>query len=105
MTAEIKGIQLYSAATRYTVSSVPESNVHFFRLSVSVERTSHVDGGQWAVRQRGQCLDSDGRWDWEPSPSDREDGWLATHRFDLNTALWLASKAVSEMAGGGVRDD
>ncbi|MGW9375680.1 hypothetical protein ACWGVR_37385, partial [Streptomyces xanthophaeus] len=37
-----------------------------------------------------QCLGSDGTWEYEMRPSEREDEWLDAHRFDLDTALKLA---------------
>jgi len=35
----------------------------------------------WAVRWQGDCLSCDGEWEWEPSPSNREDEWLARFRY------------------------
>ncbi len=35
----------------------------------------------WAVRWQGDCLSVDGEWEWEPSPSNRTDDWLARHRY------------------------
>lgn len=55
--------------------------------SVSVEWRGR---GKWAVYRLGSCLSADGQWDYEPSPSNREDEWLDAHRFDLETALHLA---------------
>ena len=36
-----------------------------------------------------------------PSPSGREDDWLATHRFDLDTALNLAKEAAPKLTTNG----
>lgn len=44
----------------------------------------------WGVFRSKWCLGSDGEWDWEPVPSDRDDEWAAAHRFGLDTALKLA---------------
>lgn len=49
--------------------------------------------GKWAVIFSIECLSADGEWDYEPSPSHREDDWLKAHRFDLETALRLAKEA------------
>lgn len=78
-------------ATRYTVNCIPEGtspDSHVFEITVE-----YRGRGLWAVVRHGQCLDSNGDWDYEPSPSNREDDWLETHRFDLDTALELARKA------------
>jgi hypothetical protein len=48
--------------------------------------------GKWAVMRHRICLGSDGEWDWESIPSEREDEWLATHRFPLAEALDLARR-------------
>ncbi len=47
---------------------------------------------RWAVKRHSQVLGSDGTWDYEMRTSEREDEWLATHRFDLDTALKLAKE-------------
>lgn len=50
--------------------------------------------GKWAVMRggtaSGACFGRDGRWDYEPSPSSRDDDWLADHRFGKDEALALA---------------
>jgi hypothetical protein len=48
--------------------------------------------GRWAVTRGGWqlCLGSDGEWDRERIPSERDDEWLATHRFALAEAIALA---------------
>jgi hypothetical protein len=38
--------------------------------------------GKWAVTHMGRCMDAGGDWDYEPSPSNRTDEWVAQHRFD-----------------------
>lgn len=48
--------------------------------------------GLWAVCQGRAVLGSDGEWGWEMRPSEREDAWLATHRYPLDAALDLARK-------------
>lgn len=58
--------------------------------------------GQWAVTRPRRCLGVDGEWDWEPIPSEREDDWLAAHRFDLATALALAKQAAPTVAVNGI---
>ncbi len=88
----------FARPTEYQVSVFPDelwdsddmltvSEVHTWALTVA-----YRGRGKWAVTQGGhQCLGSDGEWDWEMRPSERDDTWLATHRFDLETALKLAA--------------
>jgi hypothetical protein len=80
-------------ATSYLVTAWPEDmadNIDAYMWSVSVTDRGH---GKWAVIRGGDggpCLGTDDEWDYEPSPSNREDDWLAAHRFDLDEALLLA---------------
>jgi hypothetical protein len=89
--------ETYQRITRYEVSVFPDemlsdpgSAMDADTWSVLVE---HRGFGRWAVtRSVRRCLGADGEWDYEPSPSGREDDWLETHRFDLETALRLAAE-------------
>lgn len=76
-------------ATRYEVSCLPEDHDERSYMSVSVEYRGH---GKWAASRMKRCYDIDGNPDWEPTPSSREDEWLARFRFDLDTALAVAKK-------------
>lgn len=73
--------------TEITVSVVPEGDVnrHLFEVKVV-----YRGDGRYAVTHLGYCLGADGEWEYEPHPSAREDDWLATHRFDHDTAYRLA---------------
>jgi hypothetical protein len=80
--------------TSYLVTAWPEGeddhpDAHHWCVTVQ-----YRGPGKWAVLQGDSgskfCLGTDGEWDYEPSPSNREDDWLATHRFDLERALELA---------------
>ncbi len=35
---------------------------------------------KWAIRNKGECLDFSGNWNYEPSPSNRTKEWLAINR-------------------------
>ncbi len=48
-----------------------------------------------------ECLSSSGDWDFEPRVSEREDDWLAEHRFDLDTALQLALQQAPDVMVNG----
>jgi hypothetical protein len=86
-------------ATRYTVNCVPEEaspDGHVFEITVEYRGRD-----RWAVTRHGQCLGVDGRWEYELRPSEREDDWPATHRFDLDTALGLAKLAAPHVRVNG----
>lgn len=85
-------------ATAYTVNCLPEDDTdgHVFALTVEYRGRD-----RWAVLRHGRCLGTDGQWDYEVRPSEREDDWLATHRFDLDTALKLAKEAAPRVRVNG----
>jgi hypothetical protein len=39
-------------------------------------------GEKWCVRLRGDCLNHNAEWEWEPSPSNRDAEFYARCRFD-----------------------
>lgn len=84
--------------TRYDVSCVPPDHIDSIHFTARVEYRGH---DLWAVLDGPYCLGTDGEWDYEPSPSNREDDWLETHRFDLDTALKLAKEAAPKMTVNG----
>lgn len=50
---------------------------------VRIERARQMRGPDlWAVRYRGDVLNKDGEWEWEPMPSGRDEAFLARARFD-----------------------
>lgn len=51
-----------------------------------------VGTGVWAVRWGGRVLSTEGEWVWESR--DRDDEWLATHRFGFHEAMERAIVAV-----------
>jgi hypothetical protein len=77
-------------ATTYAVSCLPldDEDAHLFTITVE-----YRGNGQWGVFRNGRgCLGSDGQWDWEPLPSNRDDDWLVSHRFAFDTAIELAKQ-------------
>jgi hypothetical protein len=77
-------------ATKYDVSCLPVDHRERIHFTLYVEWRGD---DRWAVCTGFQrCLSSTGEWDYEPSPSNREDDYLDTHRFDLDTALRLAKE-------------
>lgn len=85
-------------ATRYVVSCLPDDNINAPHFSLSVEYRGR---SLWAVVRHGSCLNSAGQWSYESIPSEREDEWLADHRFDLDTALKLAKEAAPHVTVNG----
>lgn len=90
----------YVRATRYVVNLLPDSEDvlggHVFEISVEWRGDD-----RWAVLRHRWCLGVDGTWDYELRPSEREDDWLDTHRFDLDTALRLAKEAAPGVTVNG----
>lgn len=66
---------------------------------VRVERMEQEDGSYlWAVRSRGNVLSRSGRWEWEPSPSNRRKDHARRFRFDALAPAWKAAvKAQAEV--------
>ncbi|MFF2731816.1 hypothetical protein ACFVS9_28395 [Streptomyces sp. NPDC058008] len=85
-------------ATEYEVSILLEGDINRSPFVIAVQ---YRGGGMWAVTRHGACLGSDGEWSREPIPSERDDAWLETRRFDLDTALRLAREAAPHVAVNG----
>jgi hypothetical protein len=84
---------------KYEVSCFPEGDTGRHYFSVEVEYRSP---GLYAVTRHGKCLSRTGDWSYEFRPSEREDEWLANHRFDLDTALRLAKEAAPLLKVNGM---
>jgi len=84
--------------TQYTVTCLPEDELDASSWSVTVEWRGR---GLWAVKHYSSCLSRSGEWDYEMRPSEREDEWLAEHRFPLAEALELAKRAAPEIVVNG----
>jgi len=88
--------------TELTVSALPEENINHPHFSVKV---SWRGDDRYAVERMRRCLGADGEWDFEPSPSNREDDWIATHRFAYEEALKLARQACLRLTVNGFTVD
>ncbi|WP_141704157.1 hypothetical protein [Planobispora rosea] len=84
--------------TRYDVTCLPPDDINTHSYTITVEYRGH---DRWAVLDGPYALDANGDADYEPRPSERDDEWLATHRFDLDTALAIAKKAAPLMTVNG----
>lgn len=85
-------------ATRYEVSIFPEGAQPRRHFTITIEWRSD---DRWAVLDGHYCLGSDGEWEYEPQPSNRDDAWIDTHRFDLDTAKRLAKQAAPYLIVNG----
>ena len=57
-------------------------------------RSPFYEGEKWAVRRNSSCLAKDGEWEYEPTPSSRDDEFYARCRFDsLAEALAAVERA------------
>jgi hypothetical protein len=85
--------EVYERPTAIEVTIWPEDAecLDAFTWCVTV---AYRGRGKWAVLRGDSgsrvCLGRDGKWDHEPSPSSRDDDWLADHRFGKDEALALA---------------
>jgi hypothetical protein len=84
--------------TRYEVSVLPEGDINRPVFTIFVE---HRGEDRWAVVRHRECMNAKGEWSWESIPSEREDEWLAEHRFNRMTALELAKWAAPRIVVNG----
>ena len=93
--------EIYTRPTAYDVSVWPEAEecIDSDTWKVTVEYRGH---GKWAVMEGPYCLSAAGEWGYEMRPSERDDEWLATHRFPLDDALDLARKHAPDVTVNGM---
>ena len=51
-------------------------------------------GDSWAIVESCQCYNKNGRWEFEPSPSNRTDEFIERTRWTLEDALRTASELI-----------
>lgn len=78
----------YERITAYTISALAEGA--FVDSYIWDIQVAYRGKDRWAVLHAGSALSRAGEWDWEPSPSSRDDEWLDDHRFAREEALELA---------------
>jgi len=86
-------------ATEFQVSILPADNVNTSTWSLTV---AYRGFGKWAVLNGFGCLSKAGDWDYEIQPSEREDDWLAEHRFGLAEAIELAKQHAPDIRVNGL---
>jgi hypothetical protein len=84
--------------TEVTVCALPEDHIEHDAYALRVQWRG---GETHAVTRMRRCLGTDGEWDFEPSPSNRDDDWIATHRFGYDEALRLAVEAAPHVKVSG----
>ncbi|MEU8642301.1 hypothetical protein AB0C91_10325 [Streptomyces sp. NPDC048674] len=89
----------YVRPTHYIVNLLPDTVPDADVFEISVEWRGD---DRWAVLRHGRCLGTDGEWDYEVRPSEREDDWLAEHRFDVDTAIRLAKEKAPHVTVNGL---
>lgn len=87
--------------TEFEVSLLPQDYPEGYLWAVKV---AYRGRNLWGIYWGMQCLGLDGQWDWEASPSNRADEWLAAHRFRLDEALVLARAAAVRVGVSSHRD-
>lgn len=84
--------------TDYLVTVMPVDHPNASSWSLNV---SWRGNDRWAVRRHSMCLSRSGGWSYEQVPSEREDEWIAEHRFDLDEALRLARERAPHVVVNG----
>lgn len=92
-----EGPAVHVEAVKYEVSVFPMD--HPARRHFKVEL--HHRRGRWAVVHFDLCLGADGAWAEGVEPYGRGEDWLATHRFDFDTAKRLAKEAAPRVTVNG----
>ena len=87
--------------TEYTVTELDEDDVN--RQVWSLTISWRGPGDSWAVKHLSSCLNNEGGWDWEPSPSNRDEEFRATHRFTFAEAAERAFAAYPKVVINGLR--
>lgn len=68
-------------------------NVEVSRVGAFVLGTFDLSADVWAVRWLGRCINERGEWEFEPSPSNRDDDFKERTRFPVEKAKDLALRA------------
>lgn len=59
------------------------------------------EGERYAVRRRGRCLNTSGKWEYEPMPSSRDDAFYERCRFKSFEEAAAAVNAAEKVGGEG----
>jgi hypothetical protein len=68
-----------------------------FENDISIEMRGRNDGGTlWAVVRGRSTLNTEGYWEYEPMPSNRDDDYIARTRFTLEEAYARMKDALAD---------
>lgn len=91
--------KIHVRTTEITVSALPETNINHRLYALKV---TWRGGDAYAVKRSDDCvIDADGDWAYEPTPSSRDDAWIAAHRFSFGQAYHLAVDAAPDVTING----
>jgi hypothetical protein len=86
--------------TELTVCALPEGDINYYSYALKVQWRGRET---YAVMDGRKVLGEDGEWDYEPPVSERDDDWIATHRFPYDEAVGLAVVAAPHVVVDGQR--
>lgn len=97
--------ELLARATEFDLLPYdPTERVSYMRLrSLKISRRKRInDTPRWAiVDEMNTCLNHDGEWEWEPSPSSRTDEFFARCRWsDLREAVAFVEDHLAKYPSG-----
>lgn len=95
---DVFGERPFVQITKFDVSCFPVDDEEHGHFSVTVEYRGR---DLWAVMRHGECLNANGEWDYETRPSEREDDWIAAHRFTMQEAIRLARQVAPTLTVNG----
>jgi hypothetical protein len=103
-------LEAIARPTTYEVTCLPDDPYGGESWSIDVQFAGASRLGKpkppdqwWAVRLRGHwCLSRARTWDVEPLPSERDEDWLAEHRFSLEDALERAKTMAPDIVVNGM---
>lgn len=91
-------MKIHTRLSEVTVSALPEDHIDYHLFQIVVQWRG---GETYAVYRHRQCLSMTGDWDYEPLPSERDEAWIATHRFSYDAALALAAREAPNVVCNG----
>ena len=89
-------------STELTYSALPLGHPEFGTWAV---RVTWRGGENYAVKFLSQVLNRDGKWEYEPIPSERGDDFIERTRFDYLTAQRLAVEHAPKIRINGMTAD
>lgn len=96
-------IDVFTRPTRYEVTAWP-GPVDAVNRSHYVLHVEWRGGDNWCVTDTFGCYRADGRREYEPIPSSRNEAFIKRTRFPLDAALDLARRIAPTMTAGAGPD-